>query len=49
MREYDSIADWYPIERSRTLGVAEALAVVALLPAHSRVLDIGCGNGVPDH
>jgi SAM-dependent methyltransferase len=47
MREYDSIADWYPTERSRTFGVAEVLAIAALLPAQSRILDIGCGNGVP--
>src|SRR5262249_60859548 len=47
MREYDLIADWYPSDRGRTVGVAEALAVAATLPAHSRVLDIGCGNGVP--
>src|ERR1039458_1622985 len=33
--------------RSRTFGVAEALAVAAPLPAHSRILDVGCGNGVP--
>jgi SAM-dependent methyltransferase len=47
MREYDLIADWYPSDRGRTVGVAEALAVAATLPAHSRILDIGCGNGVP--
>jgi len=47
MREYDLIADWYPTDRNRTFGVAEALAVADPLPAHSRILDIGCGNGVP--
>jgi ubiquinone/menaquinone biosynthesis C-methylase UbiE len=47
MREYDLIADWYPTDRSRAIGVAEALAVASLLPANSRILDIGCGNGVP--
>jgi len=47
MREYDSIADWYQTDRSRTFGVAEALAIATLLPAHSRILDVGCGNGVP--
>src|SRR5277367_3880018 len=46
MREYDLIADWYSTDRSRTFGVAEALAVVAPLPAHARILDVGCGNGV---
>src|SRR5438128_8010531 len=47
MHEYDLIADWYATDRSRSIGVAEALAVAATLPAHSRILDIGCGNGVP--
>jgi hypothetical protein len=27
--------------------VAEAFAVAATLPARSRILDLGCGNGVP--
>src|SRR5215472_5124423 len=48
MREYDLIADWYATEsRGRAVGVAEALAVAAMLPANSRILDVGCGNGVP--
>jgi hypothetical protein len=29
MREYDLIADWFPTDRGRTVGVAEALAVAA--------------------
>jgi len=48
MREYDLIADWYATEsRGRAVGVAEALEVAAMLPANSRILDVGCGNGVP--
>jgi SAM-dependent methyltransferase len=47
MREYDLIAGWYASDRGRTVGVAEALEVAATLPAGSRILDIGCGNGVP--
>ncbi len=47
MREYDLIAGWYPSDRGRTAGVAEALAVAATLPAHARILDAGCGNGAP--
>ena len=47
MREYDLIADWYPTDRGRTVCVAEALAVAATLPDRSRILDVGCGNGVP--
>ncbi len=48
MREYDLIARWYAADRGAgTSGVAEALAVASSLPAHSRILDLGCGNGVP--
>lgn len=47
MREYDLIADWYSTDRGRSVGAAEALAVVAALPAGSRILDVGCCNGVP--
>jgi len=47
MREYDLIAGWYATDRSRTIGVAEALAITDGLPAGSRILDVGCGNGVP--
>jgi SAM-dependent methyltransferase len=47
MREYDQIAEWYPTDRGRTVGVAEAFAAAAPLPANSRILDVGCGNGVP--
>jgi SAM-dependent methyltransferase len=47
MREYDLIADWYFTDRSRRVGVAEALEVAATLPAGSRILDLGCGNGLP--
>ena len=48
MREYDRIAEWYAAESlGRTVGVAEALAVAARLAADSRILDAGCGTGVP--
>jgi len=48
MHEYDLIADWYATEsRGRSIGVAEALSVAATPQDHSRILDIGCGNGVP--
>jgi len=47
MREYDLIADWYQTDRGRTVGVAEALAMAGGLPSGSRILDVGCGNGVP--
>jgi ubiquinone/menaquinone biosynthesis C-methylase UbiE len=47
VREYDLIADWYRTDRGGTVGVKEALAVAVTLPAGSRILDLGCGNGVP--
>jgi len=47
MHEYDLIADWYARDRKGAIGVPEALAVAAPLAAGSRILDLGCGNGVP--
>jgi len=47
MREYDLIANWYPGDRGRTVGVAEVLGVARSLSERSRILDLGCGNGVP--
>jgi SAM-dependent methyltransferase len=47
MREYDLIADWYWRDRGQAVGVTEALAVAAMLPAGACILDLGCGNGVP--
>jgi SAM-dependent methyltransferase len=47
VREYDLIADWYASERVDQTGVPEALALVQTLPPDARVLDIGCGNGLP--
>jgi SAM-dependent methyltransferase len=47
VREYDLIAEWYASERIDQTGVPETLALVGMLPARARVLDIGCGNGLP--
>jgi hypothetical protein len=44
MCEYDLIAGWYSTDRGGTVGVAEALAVAATLPAGPRILDVGCGH-----
>ena len=47
MREYDLITEWYASERDDQTGVPEATAVASSIPSGSRVLDIGCGNGIP--
>jgi len=47
VREYDLIAQWYASARGRWAGVKEALDLVGSLPAGARVLDLGCGNGIP--
>jgi ubiquinone/menaquinone biosynthesis C-methylase UbiE len=47
VHEYDLIADWYRGDRSRSIGVTQALTAVEALPHGSRILDLGCGNGWP--
>ncbi len=47
MREYDLIAEWYASERIDQAGVPEITALSSSIPPGSRVLDIGCGNGIP--
>jgi len=47
MREYDEIAEWYASDRTHPTGVPEVTALAASVPRGARVLDIGCGNGLP--
>jgi SAM-dependent methyltransferase len=47
VREYDLIADWYASNRTDVIGVPEVTVFASALPRGSRVLDIGCGNGIP--
>ncbi len=47
VREYDLITEWYASERVDQTGVPEAAALASSIPSGSRVLDVGCGNGIP--
>jgi len=47
MREYDVIAEWYASERVDHTGVPEALALAKSICTPGRIVDIGCGNGIP--
>nr|WP_255653025.1 MULTISPECIES: class I SAM-dependent methyltransferase [unclassified Corallococcus] len=41
------IADWYAAHRAGPMGVPEVTALAASLPPGARVLDVGCGTGLP--
>jgi len=50
VREYDLIADWYASERVDTAADGSGVPEVVLassIRTGGRVLDIGCGNGLP--
>jgi SAM-dependent methyltransferase len=47
LREYDLIAEWYAAGRTDQTGVPEVTTLVQSLPPGARVLDVGCGNGIP--
>lgn len=50
MHEYDLIADWYACERrtdTDAVGIAEVTQLFQTLPPSAKVLDVGCGHGLP--
>jgi 2-polyprenyl-3-methyl-5-hydroxy-6-metoxy-1,4-benzoquinol methylase len=47
MSNYDTIATWFMQNRQSQIGLGEAAKLAALLPAGAKVLDLGCGHGIP--
>ncbi len=47
MREYDQIAEWYTAVRNPKVGVSDVAAFARMLPPRAKVLDLGCGDGIP--
>lgn len=47
MHQYDIIFDWHVKNRRPHIGVPEVAAFTQSLPPKSKILDLGCGDGVP--
>jgi len=47
VNEYNQIAEWYVTARRSDVGFPDLSALARTLPPHARVLDLGCGHGVP--
>jgi len=47
MQEYDQIADWYVSTRDAKTGIPALRRFTRNLPASGKILDLGCGDGIP--
>lgn len=47
MREYDQIAEWFTRVRNPEIGIPDLVAFVHSLSPHAKILDLGCGDGIP--
>jgi len=47
MHEYDQIVDWYVSTRDPEIGIPAIRRFARTLPASGRILDLGCGDGIP--
>ncbi len=47
MNTYDSVFDQFALVRSREVGVSHVLEWARSLPPGAKILDLGCGHGVP--
>ena len=47
MREYNETFEHHVANRQPQIGISEVAALVTSLRSGSKVLDLGCGHGVP--
>ena len=47
MHEYDQIAEWFTRVRNPEIGIPDLVAFVQSLSPHAKILDLGCGDGIP--
>ncbi|HMB92861.1 MAG TPA: class I SAM-dependent methyltransferase [Rhodothermales bacterium] len=47
MREYDQIAEWFTAVRSPEVGIPDLTTFAQFLSPRARILDLGCGDGIP--
>ncbi|MGH7557216.1 MAG: class I SAM-dependent methyltransferase [Gemmatimonadota bacterium] len=47
MQEYDEISDWFAATRSTEAGLPDIADFVRPLRPRSKILELGCGHGIP--